>query len=91
MINIFHVFKTTATNNNYRTSTENDFSFLSQSSTVIAFVLTQGNHVNLFCFLNTAKPAKRQPTAQPVPAAVAQPVVAPVVPNGNLISINCHL
>ena len=34
---------------------------------------------------NTAKPAKRQPTAQPVPVAMAQPVVAPVAQNGKEI------
>ena len=39
----------------------------------------------LFCFSNTAKPAKRQPTAQPVPVAMAQPVVAPVAQNGKEI------
>lgn len=32
--------------------------------------------------LTTAKPAKRQQTAQPVPVAIAQPVVAPVAQNG---------
>ena len=35
---------------------------------------------NVFCFVFSAKPAKRQPTAQPVP--LAQPVVAPVAQNG---------
>ena len=41
-----------------------------------------------FLFPMSAKPAKRQAAAQPVHAAVAQPVVAPVAPNGK--AIICH-
>lgn len=38
---------------------------------------------NLFCLAHAAKPAKRQAAAQPVPATVAQPVAAPIAPNGS--------
>lgn len=38
----------------------------------------------LFEFLSlSAKPAKRQAASQSAPAAVAQPVIAPVAQNGN--------
>ena len=50
---------------------------------------------NPFCLAHAAKPAKRQAAAQPVPAAVAQPVVAPIAPNGNAIymlsTLTCRL
>ena len=42
---------------------------------------------NPFCLAHAAKPAKRQAAAQPVPAAVAQPVAAPIAPNGNAIYV----
>jgi len=50
---------------------------------------------NPFYLAHVAKPAKRQAAAQPVPAAVAQPVAAPIAPNGNAIfmfltSPACH-